>query len=321
MSLLPTEQRKALLDALAELLPRRSVRTDVPMRERTTLQIGGPADVLAEPQSPRQAMDAWREARRLGVPVTLIGNGSNLLVRDGGVRGLVLCIGEGMGEVFPPVKLADGAFEMTAQAGATLTKLANAAADAGLSGIEFLAGIPGTVGGGVTMNAGAYGGELKDVIRSVCLGGEDGELRTVPAAELGFAYRHSVVQEQPLLVVAATVRLTPCDSETVRTAMREFNARRRDRQPLNTPSCGSTFKRPTGFFAGALIDECELRGCRIGGASVSEKHAGFLVNDEGATAAEYLALIAHVQRTVYEKTGVRLEPEVRVIGEDAPARA
>ena len=312
------EQRKALLDALGELLPRRSFRADAPMSECTTLQIGGPADVLADAQSAPQAMAVWRAARELGVPVTRIGNGSNLLVRDGGIRGLVLRVAEGMSDVFPPVKRDDGGFELTAQAGATLTKLANAAADAGLSGVEFLAGIPGTVGGGVTMNAGAYGGELKDVLQTVTLGGVDGELHTVPARELGFGYRRSVVQERELLVVAATVRLSPCDSETVRTAMREFNARRRERQPLGVPSCGSTFKRPVGAFAGALIDECGLRGYRIGGASVSEKHAGFLVNDEGATAAEYLMLIAHVQRVVFEKTGVRLEPEVRVVGEDAP---
>lgn len=314
------EQRKALLEALAELAPRRCVRVDAPMREYTTLQIGGPADVLLDAQNAQQVMQAWQTALGMELPVTLMGNGSNLLVRDGGVRGLVIRVGEGMSEVFPPVRLEDGRYELTAQAGATLTKLANTAADNGLSGVEFIAGIPGTVGGGVTMNAGAYGGELKDVLRTVCVGDSSGELRTLPCEELKFGYRRSVVQEQALVVVAATVALTPCDSETVRTAMREFNARRRERQPLNLPSCGSTFKRPSGFFAGTLIDECGLKGCRIGGASVSEKHAGFLVNDEGATAEEYLALIAHVQRVVQQKTGVRLEPEVRVIGEPVPAR-
>ena len=314
------ELRKELLDTLAELMPRRCLHTDVRMSERTTLRIGGPADVVADVQNAQQAMQAWQTALRLGVPVSLVGNGSNLLVRDGGIRGLVLCIGEGMGEVFPPVRLEDGRFELTAQAGATLTKLANVAADNGLSGIEFASGIPGTVGGGVTMNAGAYGGELKDVLSSVCVGTPEGEMKTLPCAEMRFGYRTSRIQEEPLLVMAATVVLTPCDSETVRTAMREFNARRRERQPLTEASCGSTFKRPAGAFAGTLIDECGLKGYHVGGAAVSEKHAGFLINEGDATAAEYLALIAHVQRVVLEKTGVRLTPEVRVLGEDAPAQ-
>ncbi len=314
------ELRKELLEALSALMPRRNLHADVRMSERTTLRIGGPADLLVDAQNAQNALQAWQAALRLGVPVTLIGNGSNLLVRDGGIRGLVICIAEGMGEVFPPVRLEDGRYELTAQAGATLAKLANAAADSGLSGVEFASGIPGTVGGGVTMNAGAYGGELKDVLSTVCVGTPDGELKTLPRAELGFGYRTSAIQAGGLLVAAATVVLTPCDSETVRTAMREFNARRREHQPLNEFSCGSTFKRPSGNFAGTLIDECGLKGFHIGDAAVSEKHAGFLINEGDATAAEYVALIAHVQQTVLAKTGVLLEPEVRILGEDLPAQ-
>ena len=271
--------------------------------------------------SAEEVSAAFAAARSLDVPVTLVGNGSNLLVRDGGVRGLVIHIGDEFSAVSDPVPLPDGRFAITAQGGALLTRLSNAAAAAGLKGLEFAAGIPGTVGGAVYMNAGAYGGEMKDVVTLVTGCAQDGRTVTYNNEEMAFGYRHSALIDEgcPVAVTGVTVALEKGDEDTIRTTMREFNARRREKQPITLPSCGSTFKRPEGHFAGTLIDQCGLKGLRVGGASVSTLHAGFLVNDAQGTAADYLALIAQVQRIVLEKTGVQLEPEVRIIGEDAPA--
>lgn len=254
--------------------------------------------------------------------VRVLGNGSNLLIRDGGVRGLVLQLGELFSEVSDPVPLPDGRVALTAQGGATLQKLCNAAADHALSGLEFASGIPGTVGGAAYMNAGAYGGEMKDVITHVTACLPDGRTVAYSNEEMDFGYRKSKINQQPepIAITSVTVALTPGDEETVRATMREFSARRREKQPLTLPSCGSTFKRPEGRFAGTLIEECGLKGCRVGGCSVSTLHAGFLVNDQQGSACDYLSLIAQVQKTVYEKTGVRLEPEVRIWGEDVCAK-
>lgn len=311
--------RTELMEALRPIVKRKDLLEAAPMNLYTTLGFGGPAELLCEVTSLEQLLEILRITHRLGVPVNVLGNGSNLLVKDGGWRGLTLHLGEHFAEVGEPEALPDGHYTITAQAGATLTKLANAAADAALGGLEFAAGIPGTVGGGVTMNAGAYGGEMKDVILSVTCATLAGELKTYTNAEMAFTYRRCRLNEpgaEPEIVVATTVALTPGDEETIRVTMREFNARRREKQPLNLPCCGSTFKRPTGRFAGTLIDECGLKGLRVGGASVSTQHAGFLVNDEEGTAADYLALIEEVQRIVLEKTGVQLEPEVRIVGDD-----
>ena len=230
-------------------------------------------------------------------------------------------IGDGFGQISEPIPLPDGRFALTAQGGATLTKLSNAAAAAGLAGLEFAAGIPGTVGGAVYMNAGAYGGEMKDVVTNVTACETDGRTVRYNNEEMAFGYRRSALGDtaRTIAVTSVTVALQKGDEDTIRTAMREFNARRREKQPVTLPSCGSTFKRPEGNFAGTLIDQCGLKGLRVGGASVSTLHAGFLVNDQQGTAADYLALMAQVQQIVLEKTGVLLEPEVRIIGEDAPA--
>ena len=314
------EVRKALLVALEQSIPDRQIIENAPMSRYTTLRLGGPADVLCEVGSTEELSAALAAARSLDVPVTLVGNGSNLLVRDGGVRGLVIHIGDAFSAVSEPVPLPDGRFAITAQGGALLTRLSNAAAAAGLKGLEFAAGIPGTVGGAVYMNAGAYGGEMKDVVTLVTAVSEDGKTLVYNKEEMAFGYRRSALSEveKIIAVTGVTVALEKGDEDTIRTAMREFNARRREKQPVTLPSCGSTFKRPEGHFAGTLIDQCGLKGLRVGGASVSTLHAGFLVNDAQGTAADYLALIAQVQRIVLEKTGVQLEPEVRIIGEDAP---
>ena len=313
--------RLALIERLRESIPKKQISEFAPMSRYTTLRLGGPADVLAEVSSAEQIAAAVSAASALNVPVTVLGNGSNLLVKDGGIRGLVIHIGELFSAVSDPVPLGDGRYAITAQGGATLTKLANAAADHGLCGLEFAGGIPGTVGGAVFMNAGAYGGEMKDVVTCVTAIEMDGTSVAFTGEEMQFGYRRSVLNQRnvPAAVTSVTVALTPGDEETIRATMREFNARRREKQPITLPSCGSTFKRPEGLFAGTLIDECGLKGARVGGASVSTLHAGFLVNDQEGTAADYLALIAHVQQVVLEKKGVLLQPEVRIIGEDAPA--
>lgn len=315
-------ERDALIEALKERIPKKQIFTDVPMSRYTTLRLGGLADVLCEIASVEQLSAALTAAASRGVPVTLLGNGSNLLVLDGGLRGLVVHMGDLFGSVSDPVPLPDGRFAITAQSGATLQKLSNAAADNALTGLEFASGIPGTVGGAVYMNAGAYGGEMKDVVEHVTALMPDGSTAAYSCDELGFGYRRSRFCEADTneAITSVTVCLSRGDGETIRATMREFSARRREKQPIGTPSCGSTFKRPEGRFAGPLIEQAGLKGYRIGGACVSPLHAGFLVNDENGTSADYLALIAYVRAEVLRSSGVTLEPEVRILGEDAPVR-
>lgn len=311
---------QALTERLESSFSKKQLFENVPMSRYTTLHLGGPAQLLCEPASVEQLSVALQAAEAEGVPVTIIGNGSNLLVRDGGVRGLVVHMGDRFAEISEPTPLPDGRFALTAQSGASLHRLCTTAADAGLTGLEFAAGIPGTVGGAAYMNAGAYGGEMKNAVSLVTAMGRDGRVAAYTPEELDLGYRHSrfADEEKPSAILSVTVTLSPGDPETVRATMREFAARRREKQPLSQPSCGSTFKRPEGQFAGTLIENAGLKGLRVGGASVSTKHAGFLVNDENGTAADYLTLIATVQQRVKEQSGVWLEPEVRILGEEAP---
>ncbi|MEG0049765.1 MAG: UDP-N-acetylmuramate dehydrogenase [Clostridia bacterium] len=312
--------REALVAALKSGISKKQINENVPMSRYTTLHLGGPAECLCEIAAAEQLSFALKTAAELHVPITLLGNGSNLLVRDGGLRGLVIHLGDLYAEVSAPVPLPDGRFALTAQAGATLQKLCNTAADYALCGLEFASGIPGTVGGAVYMNAGAYGGEIKDVLSGITTCDEGGRTAAYTNEELQFGYRTSLLATQNRIeaVSTITVSLAQGDEETIRATMREFSARRREKQPINMPSCGSTFKRPEGQFAGTLIESAGLKGFRIGGVCVSEKHAGFLINDEDGTAEDYLALIAHVQRTVQEQAGVLLLPEVRILGEESP---
>ena len=282
---------------------------DEPMSRHTTFRVGGPADVMFLPESGEQAARALAAAREAGVACYVVGNGSNLLVRDGGIRGLVVALGEGMSAI-----RRDGDI-VTAQAGASLAKVAAFAQTEGLAGLEFASGIPGTLGGGCAMNAGAYGGQLSDCLidAEVLM---DGEPRTLTVDEMDMGYRTTRPLRQGGVVLSARFALKPDDPGAIAARMRELNARRRDKQPLNYPSAGSTFKRPEGRFAGALIEGAGLKGRRVGGAQVSEKHAGFIINVGGATAADILGLIRLVQDEVQEKYGVALETEVRIIGED-----
>ena len=309
--------RAKLLGELRLAVPSEDLMFNVPMSGYTSLNIGGPAEMLVEVSDDEQAAELLKIAKRYDVPMYVVGNGSNLLVKDGGLKGMVLHFGDKFQDISAPATHDGQNYTITAQSGALMSSMANAAADAGLTGLEFAAGIPGTVGGGARMNAGAYGSELGDLIVSVACLDRDGTMHSYDREEMKFGYRQSRIRDEIVLYV--TVMLRKGNSDAVRVAMRELNARRRDKQPLTMPCCGSTFKRPPGRFAGELIDNCGLKGYRIGGASVSEKHANFLVNDQNGTAKDYLALIAHVQQTVKQETGIQLEPEVQIIGEDDAA--
>ena len=296
------------LDALMSFAGPERVKLDQPMDRYTTFRIGGPADVMFFPETPQEILVAQALATESGVPVTVIGCGSNLLVSDAGIRGLVIALGK----PFSRIEVRENA--IFAQAGARLSAVANAALAHGLTGLEFASGIPGSVGGGAYMNAGAYGGQLSDVLTEVELL-RDGMAVRVPASEMDFGYRHSAAMESGALITGATFALQPGAPEEIRARMDDLNGRRRDKQPLEYPSAGSTFKRPEGYFAGALIEQAGLKGCRIGGAMVSEKHAGVIVNAGNATAQDVFELIMRVQHTVLDRSGVWLEPEVRLIGE------
>lgn len=283
--------------------------TDAPMRDYTTFRAGGPADLLVSPKSAEQIRAVLQMCRQLEVPVTLLGNGSNVLVRDGGIRGAALRLGSEFSQI-----QIEGSM-VIAQAGAKLAAVVSAALNAGLVGMEFAWGIPGSVGGGIYMNAGAYGGELSQVLHSALVLTADLEIVQMPSEALSLSYRHSALMENGALVLEGRFCLKPGDTAAAREYLRELAARRREKQPLDLPSAGSTFKRPAGHYAGALIESAGLKGFSIGGAQVSEKHAGFVVN-RGGSAADILALIRHVQECVSAQSGIWLEPEVLILGED-----
>ena len=282
-----------------------------PMARHTTMRVGGPAEILFSPAGEGELLFAVREAKRAGAPFRIIGNGSNLLVLDGGLPGLTIRLGEAFSKIS-----VDGN-QIRAQAGALLSRVAAAARDASLTGLEFASGIPGSAGGGMAMNAGAYGGQLSDVFEGCrALDPETGIISALGPAEMALGYRESAALSRGLIVTEAAFRLTAGDRSAIQAKMDDLSARRREKQPLNLPSAGSTFKRPEGYFAGALIEQAGLKGLRVGGACVSEKHAGFVVNDRNATARDVLDLIRLVQARVLEHSGVRLETEVRILGEE-----
>lgn len=282
-----------------------------PMARHTTMRVGGPAEILFSPASEGELLFAVREAKRAGAPFRIIGNGSNLLVLDGGLPGLTIRLGEAFS------KISVNGNQIRAQAGALLSRVAAAARNASLTGLEFASGIPGSAGGGMAMNAGAYGGQLSDVFEGCrALDPETGIISALGPAEMALGYRESAALSRGLIVTEAAFRLTAGEKTAIQAKMDDLSARRREKQPLNLPSAGSTFKRPEGYFAGALIEQAGLKGLRVGGACVSEKHAGFVVNDRGATAKDVLDLIRLVQARVLEHSGVRLETEVRILGEE-----
>ncbi len=280
---------------------------DEPMSRHTTFRIGGPAEFFLQPTSEEQLVCLYKAAGELGLPVHLLGNGSNLLVSDAGVKGVVFCLGP----AFSGVELI-GENTVRAKAGSTLAQLCRFAQEHSLTGLEFAYGIPASVGGAVYMNAGAYGGEIRDALlcaRHITPEGERGEF---PAKSLDLSYRHSFYSGKAYIVTGADFCLSPGNRQEIRTRMEEILSRRKAKQPLEFPSAGSTFKRPEGAYAAQLIDECGLKGMRVGGAMVSEKHAGFLINAGGATCADMLELIRRVQEIVADKTGYQLEREVEI---------
>lgn len=279
-----------------------------PMKKHTTFRVGGPADVLVQPDETALAA-ILALCRQYYVPYSFIGNGSNLLVGDKGIRGVVIEMTDPMGNIE-----VDGT-KITAQAGAMLSKIANTAASNGLGGMEFAAGIPGSVGGAVVMNAGAYGGEMKDIIEKVYVLNENGAQLELGRDALDFGYRHSCIPEKKYIVTKVVLELVPRDEAEIRSEMKELNEKRAEKQPLQYPSAGSTFKRPEGYFAGKLIMDAGLRGYQVGGAQVSEKHCGFVINKGGATAADICQLMQDVSDKVQAQFGVVLEPEVKMIGE------
>ena len=279
-----------------------------PMKKHTTFRVGGPADVLVQPDE-TALVAILALCRQYHVSYSFIGNGSNLLVGDKGIRGVVIEMTDPMGNIE-----VDGT-KITAQAGAMLSKIANTAASNGLGGMEFAAGIPGSMGGAVTMNAGAYGGEMKDVIRQVTVLTQECEQKVLSREELDLSYRHSCIPKNHFLVLEAELSLTPAPEQEIRAKMAELREKRVEKQPLEYPSAGSTFKRPEGYFAGKLIMDAGLRGYAVGDAQVSEKHCGFVINRGNATAAEILQLMKDVQERVKKQSGVTLEPEVKMIGE------
>ena len=323
--------KKTVVTALAELVRSDNILVNEPMKNHTTFRIGGQAACYVKIESAEQLAAVWKCLQEMGaqmvgkaqtsnvvlsqessrgavlLPVLVLGNGSNVLVSDEGFPGVVLEICEKMNAVH-----VEGT-KLIAEAGALMSKVARIAYENGLTGFEFAAGIPGTIGGGVVMNAGAYGGELKQVITSVKVMNDQGEIFEIENEQMEFGYRTSLIKKQPLIVVGVTLQLKKGEKEEIRALMEELAFRRRDKQPLEYPSAGSTFKRPEGYFAGELIMKAGLRGCRIGGAQVSEKHCGFVINTGDGTAQDVLQLMEHVQKTVLETFGVRLEPEVIVI--------
>ena len=302
---------KAMLDKLvADYLPDLKMVQDEPMSRHTSFRIGGPAARMAFPVNAEQIVLLEGLAETCEIRPTVIGNGTNLLVSDEGIDGLVINT-SGMNTI----RMEEDGLTICADAGVSLARLADFACKQGLTGLEFAHGIPGTLGGAVCMNAGAYGGEMKQVIEQVVLMDPEEGIRVLTCEEMQFGYRHSLLDECPqAIVLSASVKLTQGDPEAIRATMRELMGKRKASQPLEWPSAGSTFKRPEGYFAAALIDQCGLKGLTVGGAQVSEKHAGFVINSGGATCADVLELMRQVSERVYDEKGVRLEPEVRIIG-------
>ena len=297
----------AVIEALKEIVPAERILFQEPMKLHTTFRIGGPADCLIYLENEDQLCRIQKYLRLVDVPYVVIGNGSNLLVDDDGYRGIVLVIGKYMSRI--EVK---GDY-LEAEAGALMSQVAKTAKDNGLTGLEFAAGIPGTVGGGAVMNAGAYGGEMSQVVTTVTVVNRNGEIMELDNSTMEYGYRTSVIQNQPFVVTKVTFRLQPGDPEQIAAKMEELALRRREKQPLEYPSAGSAFKRPEGHFAGQLIMEAGLRGYSVGGAKVSEKHCGFIINTGNATAEDVKDVIWEVQRRVKDRFHVDLEPEIKFL--------
>lgn len=300
------------VDEIRKELPELRLTENEPMRRHCSFRIGGPVRALALPSSDGELIRLVRLLRELEIAPLIIGNGTNLLITDEPLARIAVKLGAG----FDSVDRA-GALTVTAGAGVTLSRLANFACVMGMAGLEFAHGIPGTLGGAVSMNAGAYGGEMKDVVSSTIFLDETLARREISGTEHGFEYRRSIFSDTGAIILRCLLKLASGETDAIHERMSELSEKRRNSQPLDMPSAGSTFKRPVNGYAAALIEEAGLKGCRIGGAAVSDKHAGFIVNTGGAEFADVLRLIEYVKETVYENSGVKLEPEIKIITNSA----
>ena len=300
---------KSVLEVLEKFVQAENIHIQEPMAAHTTFRVGGPVDCFVEIGAREELQKIQHYLQQVDVPYFILGNGSNLLVSDKGYRGVILQIGKRMSRICVMGN------RIVAQAGALLSQVAKEALEHGLTGMEFASGIPGTVGGAVVMNAGAYEGEMRQIVSEVTVLNQENEFMELDNATMEFGYRTSVIRNQPFIVTEVTFLLQEGDKEAIRERMEELACKRREKQPLEYPSAGSTFKRPEGHFAGKLIMDAGLRGYQVGGAKVAEKHCGFVINAGGATAADIRQLIGEVQENVMDQFHVELEPEVVFLGE------
>ncbi len=302
--------KQNIYDRLCEIIKKENILVDEPMKNHTSFKIGGPADILVTPTDENELKEIIQYIKEENIPYFLMGNGSNLLVRDGGIRGIVVKIAQNYNE-----------FEINeniikAQSGILLSTLAKHIAKNCYKGFEFASGIPGTLGGAIAMNAGAYGGEMKDVVKSVKVLNQQGEIVELSNQQMQFGYRTSLVNKENLIVLEVKLSLEKGNYEDIKNILDDLTVKRTTKQPLNVPSAGSTFKRPEGYYAGKLIEDSGLKGVRLKGAQVSDKHSGFVINAGGATAKDIIELIEFIKKTVYDKFKVELNEEVKIVGED-----
>lgn len=302
--------KQNIYDRLCEIMGKENILIDEPMKNHTSFKIGGPADILVTPTDENQLKEIIKYIKQENIPYFLMGNGSNLLVRDGGIRGIVVKIAQNYN------KFEINENIIKAQSGILLSTLAKHIAKNCYKGFEFASGIPGTLGGAIAMNAGAYGGEMKDVVHSVKVLNQQGEIVEIPNEQMDFGYRTSLVNKEKLIVLEVKLSLEKGKYEDIKNILDDLTVKRTTKQPLNVPSAGSTFKRPEGYYAGKLIEDSGLKGVRLKGAQVSDKHSGFVVNAGGATAQDIIELIEFIKKTVYDKFKVELNEEVKIVGED-----
>lgn len=307
--MIPVSENHPIYNKLMQIVSKENIAVDKPLKEYTYTRLGGCADFFVTPETYEEVRQVVLLAKEESIPFTLLGNGSNLIIRDGGIRGIVLNLGK-----LNAIEVKED--QLIAQSGARIIQASQVAMHHKLTGLEFACGIPGSVGGALFMNAGAYGGEVKDVLESTLVVDRNGTMKRLLTEDLNLQYRSSNIPEKGYIVLEATFSLKFGDQKKIKAKMDDLTFKRESKQPLEYPSCGSVFKRPPGHYAGKLIQDSGLQGKQIGGAKVSSKHAGFIVNVDGCTAKEYIALIHYVQKKVKEKFGVTLEREVRIIGED-----
>lgn len=302
--------KQYIYEKLLNIIDKEDIKIDEPMKKHISFRVGGPADILVKPRTEESLKNIISLVKQENIPYLVIGNGSNLLIRDGGIRGIVIEISDN----FNDFKIEEKTLKV--QAGALLSVVGKAVLREGLRGFEFAAGIPGTLGGALAMNAGAYGGEMKDIVKSVRLMNTKGDIFEFTNEEMEFGYRKSILSREEYIILSTEITLEKGNYDEIKATMSDFTQRRVTKQPLSLPSAGSTFKRPEGHFAGQLIDESGLRGLTLRGAQVSEKHCGFVVNLGNANAKDLLDIMYVVKSTVYAKFGVMLEEEVKILGEE-----